>query len=183
MEKRKIEEKILWIDSQYMESGGTTNNFYYNIGNILYNGNYKKLSVQLIDCIISKNYGVDGGVYYPVSFYSTYIKIYINFNVYSNSLTNNSYGTLLGLINNQSTALKLGSGGGLSTYDYSNNGCAKLNVNKIKYYLNDIPTGMININIIGYNNSTGTYEFINLLDISGNEPTNTLLCLKFTYEF
>ena len=41
----KIEEKILWIDSQYMESGGTTNNFYYNIGNILYVDNYKKLSV------------------------------------------------------------------------------------------------------------------------------------------
>ena len=44
MERRK-EEKILWIDSQYMETGGTTNNFYYNIGNILHVDNYKKLSI------------------------------------------------------------------------------------------------------------------------------------------
>ena len=27
--ERKIEEQILWIDSQYMESGGIINNFYY----------------------------------------------------------------------------------------------------------------------------------------------------------
>ena len=52
--ERKIEEKILWINSSYMLSG-TTNNFYYYIGNILYVDNYKKLSIQLIDCIISKN--------------------------------------------------------------------------------------------------------------------------------
>ena len=64
MERRK-EEKILWIDSANMLSG-TTNNFYYNIGNILYVDNYKKLSVQLIDCIISKNYAFFSGVIYPV---------------------------------------------------------------------------------------------------------------------
>ena len=181
MERRK-EEKILWIGSANKLSG-TTTNFYYNIGNILYVDNYKKLSVQLLDCIISKNYAVFSGVIYPVSFYSTTIKIYINLNVYSNSLTNNSYGTLLGLINNQSTTLRLGSGGGLSTYDYSNNGCAKLQDNKIKYYLNDVPTGIININITGYNNSTGSYVENYLLDNQFNAPSNILLCLKFTYEF
>ena len=39
MERRK-EEKILWIDSTNMLSG-TTTNFYYNIGNILYVDNLK----------------------------------------------------------------------------------------------------------------------------------------------
>ena len=39
--ERKIEEKILWINSANMLSG-TTSNFYYNIGNILYVDNYKK---------------------------------------------------------------------------------------------------------------------------------------------
>ena len=53
--ERKIEEKILWINSANMLSG-TTNNFYYNIGNILYVDNYKKLSLELIECSISKNY-------------------------------------------------------------------------------------------------------------------------------
>ena len=65
MEKRKIEEKILWIDSNNMISG-TTNNFYYNIGNILYIDKYKKLKVKLVDCVINKNYiavGVNTNVY------------------------------------------------------------------------------------------------------------------------
>ena len=53
--ERKIEEKILWIDSANMLSG-TTNNFYYNIGNILYVDNFKKLTVELIDCIILKKF-------------------------------------------------------------------------------------------------------------------------------
>ena len=35
MEKRKIEEKILWIDSNNME-GGTTNNFYYKLNFLLF---------------------------------------------------------------------------------------------------------------------------------------------------
>ena len=181
MERIK-EEKNLWIDSKNMVSG-TSNNFYYNIGNILYKDNYKKLKVKLVDCVISKNYSNDGGVVYPVSFYLTFIKIYINLNVYGNSLNNNNYGLLFGLINNQSTTLRLGLGGGLSTYNYSNNGCAKLNDNKIKYYLNDIPTGIININIIGYNNITGTYIEKNLADLLVNPPSNVLICLKFTYEF
>ena len=162
---------------------GTTTNFYYDIGNILYVDNYKKLSVQLIDCIISKNYSLLTLVTYPNPFYSTTIKIYINFNVYSNSLSNNSCGVLLGLINNQSTTLRLGSSGGLSTYDYSNNGSAKLHDKKIKYYLNDAPTGIININITGYNNSTGNYLENYLLDNQFIAPSNVLLCLKFTYEF
>ena len=175
--QRKIEEKILWIDSQYMESGGTTNNFYYNIGNILNVDNYKKLSVQLIDCIISKNFNLLTLVTYPNPFFSTIIKIYINLNVYGNSLSNNNNGLLLGLINNQSTTLRLGSGGGLSTYDYSNNGSEKLEENKIKYYLNDIPTGIINISIIGYNNTGtgGTYVENYLVDITtptAQRPSN-----------
>ena len=55
--ERKIEEKILWVDSKNMVSG-TTNNFYYNIGNILYKDNYKKLKVKLVDCIVNKNYRI-----------------------------------------------------------------------------------------------------------------------------
>ena len=90
--ERKIEEKILWIDSSNQElfysSNGTatytasTNNFYYNIGNILYMDNYKKLSVEMIDCVISKTYhqyaiGATGiNTYAPIPFYSTVIKIF-----------------------------------------------------------------------------------------------------------
>ena len=56
MERRK-EEKILWIDSQNRtDELDNPNNFYYDIGNILYVDNYKKLSVQLVDCIVNKNY-------------------------------------------------------------------------------------------------------------------------------
>ena len=186
MERRK-EEKILWIDSQYMESGGTTNNFYYNIGNILYHGNYKKLSVQLIDCVISKNFEEVAGtgltVYVPIPFYTTNIKIYINLNVASNSLINNNYGLLLGLIPGDNESVRLGAAGGLSTFDFSSLGSCKLNNNKIKYNLKDIPTGMININIIGNNNYTGTYLDEFLKDVLFNNPSNLLLCLKFTYEF
>ena len=91
MERRK-EEKILWIDSSNMLSGGTTNNFYYNIGNILYVDNYKKLSFELIECVISKNFNLLTLVTYPNPFFSTIIKIYLNLNVYGNSLTNNNNG-------------------------------------------------------------------------------------------
>ena len=62
----KKEENFLWINSNNQELfyslNGTatytasTNNFYYNIGNILYEDNYKKLSVELIDCVISKSH-------------------------------------------------------------------------------------------------------------------------------
>ena len=64
---------------------GTTNNFYYDIGNILYNGNHKKLSVELIDCIVNKNYRTFAvgttvyDVYASVPFYTSMIKVYINF--------------------------------------------------------------------------------------------------------
>ena len=71
MERRK-EEKILWINSSnqelypyYNSTTGTyeniitnpvNNKFDYNIGNILYVDNYKKLSVEMIDCAISKHF-------------------------------------------------------------------------------------------------------------------------------
>ena len=91
MEKRKIEEKILWIDSNIMISG-TTNNFYYNIGNILYVDNYKKLKVKLVDCVINKNYIVIGGIapvyYCDYPFNSRVIKIFIDFIVGNNCLSN-----------------------------------------------------------------------------------------------
>ena len=184
MERRK-EEKNLWIDSQYMESGGAKNNFYDNIGNIL-SSNFIKLSVQLIDCVISKNFEEVAGtgltVYVPIPFYTTNIKIYINLNVASNSLVNNSYGLLLGLIPGDNESVRLGAAGGLSTFDFSSLGSCKLNNNKIKYNLKDIPTGMININIIGNNNYTGTYLDEFLKDVLFNNPSNILLCLKFTYE-
>ena len=112
MERRK-EEKNLWIDSANMLSG-TTNNFYYDIGNILYNGNYKKLSVQLIDCSISKNNQTFSigtttySIYAPIPFYTTIIKIYIFFNVASNLLNNNNYGLLMGLIKNNNVNARLG---------------------------------------------------------------------------
>ena len=115
MERRK-EEKNLWINSNNQELfyglDGTatytasTNNFYYNIGNILYMDNYKKLSVQLIDCIINKNYrnfavgATTYSIYSAVPFYTTMIKVYINFNAASNILNNSDYGLLMGIISN-----------------------------------------------------------------------------------
>ena len=199
--ERKIEEKILWIDSSNQElfyslDGTTTytastNNFYYNIGNILYVDNYKKLSVELIDCAISKNLiNINVDIQYPLPFNASTLKIYINFGIAVNTF---SYGTiydptgtiissggnniLMGLIQGNSLGAKMG----LTTYSlqnfyYSDKSCEKLIDNKIKYYLKDIPSGIINIYICDPNNET-------LYDVNGNEPTNTLLCLKFTYEF
>ena len=95
MERRK-EEKILWINSNNQELfyslNGTatytasTNNFYYNIGNILYEDNYKKLSVALIDCAISKNYHT-----YAIgtTTLNTYAPIPFLFMIQSIILTNN----------------------------------------------------------------------------------------------
>ena len=112
MERRK-EEKILWIDSADMLSG-TTNNFYYYIGNILYEDNYKKLSVQLVDCIVNKNYRDFAvgttvfSIYSAVPFYTTMIKVYINFNAASNVLNNNDYGLLMGIISNNNADVNIG---------------------------------------------------------------------------
>ena len=91
----------------------------------------------------------------------------------------------MGIIPGDNACVKIGTSNTLTYYEFSNLGSSDINDNKIKYYLNDIPTGMININIIGYNNTGtgGTYQFLNLVDISGNAPSNVLLCLKFTYEF
>ena len=108
--ERKIEEKILWINSNdqelysyYDSTTGTyennvtnpvNNKFDYNIGNILYIDNYKKSSVELIDCAISKSYHTfnigttTNDTYAPIPFYTTIIKVYINFNVASNSIYN-----------------------------------------------------------------------------------------------
>ena len=191
--ERKIEEKILWINSNNQElfysSDGTatytasTNNFYYNIGNILYMDNYKKLSVEMIDCAISKTYhqyaiGTTGiNTYAPIPFYSTVIKVYINFNVISNSVYNNSNGLLMGVISDTDVNVRLGTTDTLNELYYTGLGSAKLGSdNKIKYYLKDIPTGIININIYNQNNNV-------LLDFDDDPPSNILLCLKFTYEF
>ena len=47
---------------------------------------------------------------------------------------------------------------------------------KIKYYLKDIPSGIININIYNELNTV-------LLDYENNPSANVLLCLKFKCEF
>ena len=123
--ERKKEEKILWINSNNQELfyslNGTatytasTNNFYYNIGNILYEDNYKKLSVELIDCAISKNYHTyaigttTANTYAPIPFYTSIIKVYINFNVSSNSIFNNDgSGLLMGIISDTDVNVRLG---------------------------------------------------------------------------
>ena len=136
--ERKIEEKFLWINSANMLSD-TTTNFYYNIGNILYVDNYKKLSIQLIDCIISKNYQifVIGNTTYFINganpFYTTIIKVYVDFGVASNLLNNNYYGLLMGIINNNNVKPRLGTTTALNYYYYPGLGSAKLEIdNKIK---------------------------------------------------
>ena len=193
MERRK-EEKILWIDSQNRtDEGDNSNNFYYNIGNILYVDNYKKLSVQLVDCIINKNYRnfavgtTTYSIYSAVPFYTTMIKVYINFNAASNVLNNSDYGLLMGIISNTNADVNIGTTYTLTNFYYNGLGSIKLGSdNKIKYNLKDIPNGIININITGFNNSTASYLGNYLVDITspaGNAPSNVLLCLKFTYEF
>ena len=176
--ERKIEAKILWINSNYMESGGTTNNFYYNIGNILYVNNYKKLYVKLIDCVINKNgIQIDGDISYYLPFNTTSIKIYINLNVSSNSISMDKNNLLLGLIQNNSTLANFNPTTlVIDNFYYSDKSCEKLIDNKIKYNLKDIPNGMINI--ILYNDENTV-----LLDVENQEPKSLLLCLKFTYEF
>ena len=199
MERRK-EEKILWINSSnqelypyYNSTTGTyeniitnpvNNKFDYNIGNILYVDNYKKLSVEMIECAISKTYhqyaiGSTGlNTYAPIPFYSTVIKIYINFNVVCNSIyNNNSNGLLMGIISDTDVNVRLGTADALNELYYTGLGSAKLaSDNKIKYYLENIPTGIININI--FNQVDEVLE-----DYEGNAPDNVLLCLKFKYEF
>ena len=192
MERRK-EEKNLWINSNNQElfynlNGTTTytastNNFYYNIGTILYEDNYKKLSVELVDCAISKSYHTfnigttTANTYAPIPFYTTIIKVYINFNVSSNSVYNNSNGLLMGLIPTNNINVRLGTTEALNNYYYSGLGSSKLeSENKIKYYLKNIPSGIININIYNELNNV-------LLDYENNPPANVLLCLKFKYEF
>ena len=164
---------------------GTKNNFYYNIGNILYVNNYKKLYVKLIDCVINKNgIQIDGDISYYLSFNTTSIKIYINLNVSSNSISMDGNNLLMGLIQNNSTLANFNPTTlVIDNFYYSDKSCEKLIDNKIKYNLKDIPTGMININIIGNNNYTGTYLDEFLKDVLFNNPSNILLCLKFTYEF
>ena len=160
------------------------NSFNYDIGNILYNGNYKKLSVQMIDCAISKFYheyaiGTTGvNTYAPIPFYTTVIKVYINFNVACNSIyNNNSNGLLMGIISDTDVNVRLGTTDALNELYYTGLGSAKLaSDNKIKYYLKNIPTGIININIFNQVDEA-------LDDYEGNAPSNVLLCLKFIYEF
>ena len=152
----------------------------------------------MIDCSISKNYqtfniGTIGySLYVSNPFYATIIKIYIFFNVASNLLNNNGYGLLMGLISNDNANVGIGTTYQMNEFYYNGLESAKLvGDNKIKYCLKDIPNGIININITGYNNGTGTpvpYTENYLLDRNPstgatNPPSNVLLCLKFTYEF
>ena len=90
---KKIEEKILLIESNNMISG-TTNNFYCNIGNIV----DKKLKVELVYCVINKNYIAVGAIaplcycHYQFNFR---IKIFIDFGVGNNCFSN--YGNSLSM--------------------------------------------------------------------------------------
>ena len=185
--EKKIEEKILWINSNNQElfyslNGTATytasrNNFYYNIGNVLYVDNYKKLSVKLIDCVINKNgIVIDGDTSYYLSFNTTSIKIYINFNVASNSISMDGNNLLLGLIQNNSILAYFNTTTlAIDNFYYSDKSSEKLIDNKIKYYLKDIPNGIINIVLYNDGNTV-------LLDVENQAPKSVLLCLKFTYE-
>ena len=181
MEKRKIEEKILWIDSNNMISG-TTNNFYYNIGNILYVDNYKKLKVKLVDCVINKNYIAVGGIvpvyycHYP--FNSRVIKIFIDFGVGNNCLSTYGNSLLMGMIENKQVVSDIPTDNTdtISNVYLSSKTCEKLKNNNIKYYLNQYPNNFINIQIYNENNTV-------LTDTNVAAPLSVLLCLKFTYEF
>ena len=83
----------------------------------------------------------------------------------------------MGLISDSDVNVRLGTTDALNELYYTGLGCAKLGSdNKIKYYLKNIPTGIININI--FNQVDEILE-----DYEGNAPSNILLCLKFTYEF
>ena len=182
--ERKIQEKILWINSNNQELfyslNGTatytasTNNFYYNIGNNLYVDNYKKLSVEMIDCAVSKFYheyaiGTTGiNTYAPIPFYTSVIKVYINFNVVSNSIYNDGNGLLMGVISDTNINVRLGTTDQMNELYYTGLGCAKLgNDNKIKYFLKDVPTGIININVYNELNNV-------LLDYENNAPSNVM---------
>ena len=52
---------------------------------------------------------------------------------------------------------------------------AKLINNNVRYLINSIPNGYINVMIYSESN-------INLVDVDGNPPSSVCLCLKFTYE-
>ena len=142
----------------------------------------------MVDCIINKNYRnfavgtTTYSIYSAVPFYTTMIKVYINFNAASNVLNNSDYGLLMGIISNNNADVNIGTTYTLTNFYYNGLGSD----NKIKYNLKDIPNGIININITGFNNSTANYLENYLVDITspaGNAPSNVLLCLKFTYEF
>ena len=160
-----------------MENGGTTNNFYYNIGNILYVDNYKKLSVEMIDCVINKNgIVIDGDTSYYLSFNTSSIKIYINFNIARNSISMEGNNLLLGLIQSNSTLANFNPTTlAVDNFYYSDKSCEKSINNKIKYNLKDVPNGMINIILYNDNNTI-------LFDVEDQVPKSVLLCLKFTYE-
>ena len=138
----------------------------------------------MIDCAISKSYHTFAigttleSTYAPIPFYTSIIKVYINFNVSSNSVYNNDgSGLFMGLIPTNNVNVRLGTTSALNNYYYSGLGSAKLeSENKIKYYLKNIPSGIININIYNELNNV-------LLDYENNPTANVLLCLKFKYEF
>ena len=114
----------------------------------------------MIDCAVSKFYheyaiGTTGiNTYAPIPFYTPVIKVYINFNVASNSVYNDGNGLLIGIISDTDVNVRLDTTDALNELYYNVLGSVKLGSdNKIKYYLKDVPSGIISIIITGYNNN------------------------------
>ena len=151
---KKIEEKILLIESNNIISR-TTNNFYCNIGNIV----YKKLKVELVYCVINKNYIPVGGIV-PFRYchyqFNSRINIFIDFGVGNNCFSNYGNSLLMCMIENHQV---------VSDIPTDNN---------IKYYLNQYPNNFINIQIYNENNI--------VLNEKNVKDPSLELCLKFTYE-
>ena len=174
-----IEEKILWIDSQYKYSG-TTSNFLYDIGNSL-QSDFNKLSVELIECVVNKNLGnvsnVLGYENYPTPFNSQCIKIFLNLGVGSNIIYKFGQNLLMGIIDNhlvESTFINDDSDV-VHSINVSDNTSEKIINNNVRYQISSIPNGYINVLIYSGSN-------VNLVDVAGNPPSSVCLCLKFTYE-
>ena len=174
-----LEEKILWIDSA-LKNSGTNNNFNYAIGNIL-EKNFKKLSVEMIDCVVNKNYGVVDDVAdyaeFPVPFDTRCIKIFIDLGVSNNCYYRFGSNMLMGIIGNDLLSIQYPNDGtnAISLINISSKTCSKLKDNNIKYNLNNAPSGFIDIHVYSDAN-------IILVDKNGNAPSSVIICLKFTYE-
>ena len=156
--ERKIEEKILWINSQNRTSiGDYPNNFYYDIYGYI-NPNARNITVQLIQCLMIASdtaYYFDDGI----------IKILIDFGVSHNQFSYLNNFINVGLINARSS---------------QNNYC-DISIHPTPIYkLKDIPTRFINIQLLNYNNEVITDN--RNAPNAGDPPGVIILCLKFTYE-